>query len=441
MTVDHSQLDQSTNYMGKDCVVVGNGPPLQHLAPSPSPSEPSTDSTPTAVIPLGTHPMFTRAKAGIFKTRHPANLSFLGTSGLLPALLASTKPKGFKYAAKNPNWLAAMDEEIHALKNNHTWVLVHWPANTNIVGSKWVLWTKYFPDESVERLKVRLVAKGYTQKWPIRQLDVKNVFLNGTLIDQVYMEQPPGLVDTSLFIYYQKSNIIYLLLYVDDIIITDNNYSLLDSFTCKLNSKFATKDLGSLSYFLGLKATPTSDGLFINQLKYARDILSRVQLLDSKPVHTPMVISQPLSTDGSLFSDPTLYKSLVGTLQYLTITRLDIAHAVNSVSQFLHAPIEDHFLAVKCILLYVRGTIHFDLTFCPSSSLGALVAYFDANWAGYPDTRRSTSGYSIYLGDNLVSWRAKKQPTVSCSSCESEYRVLAFTIAELIWLTHLLRDL
>ncbi|KAF5477817.1 hypothetical protein F2P56_004430, partial [Juglans regia] len=214
--------------------------------------------------------------------------------------------------------------------------------------------------------------------------------------------------DTSLFVFHQKSDVIYLLLYVDDIIITGNNSSLLDSFTRKLNSEFATKDLGSLSYFLGLEASPTSDGLFISQLKYARDILSRAQLLDSKPVPTPMIVSQHLSADGPPFSDPTLYRSLVGALQYLTITRPDIAHAVNSVSQFLHAPTDDHFLAVKRILRYVKGTIQFGLTFRPSVSPGTLVAYSDADWAGCPDTRRSTSGYSIYLGDNLVSWSAKK---------------------------------
>uniref|UniRef100_A0A2N9I5H9 Integrase catalytic domain-containing protein n=1 Tax=Fagus sylvatica TaxID=28930 RepID=A0A2N9I5H9_FAGSY len=441
---------------------------------------------PVAATPMPSHPMLTRAKAGIFKTRHPANLALLGSSGLLSALLASTEPKGFKSAAKNPAWLAAMDEEIQALQTNRTWILVPRPANTNIVGSKWVFRTKYLPDGSIERLKARLVAKGYTQvpgldytdtfspvikattvrvvlslavtnKWPLRQLDVKNAFLNGSLTEHVYMEQPPGYIDprfphhvchlkkalyglkqaprawfqrfssflltlgfscsradTSLFVFHQQSGIIYLLLYVDDIIITGNNSSLLDSFTHKLHSEFATKDLGSLSYFLGLEASPTPDGLFLSQLKYARDILTRAQLLDSKPVHTPM---------------------------YLTITRPDIAHAVNSVSQFLHAPTADHFLAVKRILRYVKGTLHFGLTFRPSAAPGTLVAYSDADWAGCPDTRRSTSGYSIYLGDNLVSWSAKKQPTVSCSSCEFEYRALAMTAAELLWLTHLLHDL
>ena len=148
-----------------------------------------------------------------------------------------------------------------------------------------------------------------------------------------------------------------MLLYVDDIIITGNNPYLLNSFTRKLHSEFATKDLGSLNYFLGLEASSTPDGLFISQLKYARDILTRAQLLDSKPVYTPMVVSQHLIVDGSPFSDPSLYRSLVGALQYLTITHPDIAHAVNSVNQFLHAPTIDHFLAVKRILRYVKGTL------------------------------------------------------------------------------------
>ncbi|XP_068664965.1 uncharacterized mitochondrial protein AtMg00810-like [Aristolochia californica] len=247
--------------------------------------------------------------------------------------------------------------------------------------------------------------------------------------------------DPSLFVFHRHSDILYLLLYVDDIILTGNNPSILDSFATKLHSEFATKDLGSLSYFLGLEAIPTADGLFLSQLKYARDILARATLLESKPVHTPMVVSQQLSSVGPLFSDPTLYRSLVGALQYLTITRPDIAHAVNSVSQFLHSPTADHFFAVKRILRYVKGTLHYGMSFRPSASPGTLVAYSDADWAGCPDTRRSTSGYSIYLGDTLVSWSAKKQPTVSCSSCESEYRALALTAAELIWLTHLLLDL
>ncbi|XP_042962422.1 uncharacterized mitochondrial protein AtMg00810-like [Carya illinoinensis] len=240
--------------------------------------------------------------------------------------------------------------------------------------------------------------------------------------------------DTSLFVLHRQKHLIYLLLYVDDIIITGSDHSLLRAFICQLHAEFATKDLGSLSYFLGLEVTTTSDRLFLSQTKYARDILARAQLLDCKPVTTPMVVGQRLS------SDVTLYRSLVGALQYLTITRPDLAHFVNSVSQFLHAPTADHFQAVKRILRYVKGTLHLGLSFTASASAN-ITAYSDADWAGCPDTRRSTSGYSIYLGNNLVSWSAKKQPTVSRFSCESEYRALAATAAEVLWLQHLLRDL
>ncbi|GFS29102.1 hypothetical protein Acr_00g0005400 [Actinidia rufa] len=178
------------------------------------------------------------------------------------------------------------------------------------------------------------------------------------------------------------------------------------NFIRQLHSEFATKDLGSFSYFLGLEVTSTSVGLFLNQTKYAHDILARAQLLDCKLVTAPMVVAHHLSSDGSPFTDVTLYRSLVGALQYLTITRPNLTHS------------------------YVKGTLHFGLSFNVSSST-SITAYFDIDWAGCPDTRRSTLGYSIYLGDNLVSWSAKKQPTVCRSSCESEYRALASTAAEM----------
>ncbi|XP_022882253.1 uncharacterized protein LOC111399219 [Olea europaea var. sylvestris] len=113
--------------------------------------------------------MITRAKAGIFKTRHQANIGTLGYSGLLCALLISIEPKGFKSTEKNPVWLAATDEETQALQNNRTWILVPRPANTNIVGSKWVFRTKFLSDGSIEHLKARLVSKGYTQVLDYKQ--------------------------------------------------------------------------------------------------------------------------------------------------------------------------------------------------------------------------------------------------------------------------------
>ena len=195
------------------------------------------------------------------------------------------------------------------------------------------------------------------------------------------------------------------------------------------------------SYFLGLEATTTSSGLFLSQLKYAWDILHRAQLLDIKPVHTPMVVSSHLSFDGPSFSYPLLYRSLVRALQHLTITRPDIPYAMNSISKFLHSPTKEHFLVVKHILPYVKGTFHFGLTFNSYVTPVALVAYSNTDLVGCPDPRRSTSGYSIYLCGNLVPWRAKKKPIVSYSNFESKYHALELTTIELLWLTHLLHDL
>jgi hypothetical protein len=325
------------------------------------------------------------------------------------------EPKGFKSAAKSLEWLAAMDEEIRALKLNQTWELVPRPSAMNVVGSKWVFRTNYHLDGSIDRLKACLVAKGYTQLygldfndtfspvvrastvrivlsiaisygWTMRQLDVKNAFLHGLLQEQVYMEQPPGYTDpshpthvchlkkalyglkqaprawfhqfshfllnvgftsnqadSSLFVYSSAPEVIYLLLYVDDIIITGSNMSLIDSFIRKLRLEFSMKDLGTLNYFLGLEFTHSAIGIFLSQLKYTRDLLLGADLLDSKPVATPMIVSQHLTADGSPFHSPTTYCSLVGALQYLTITRPDITQAVNLVSQFMHDPREHHF--------------------------------------------------------------------------------------------------
>ena len=131
---------------------------------------------------------------------------------------------------------------------------------------------------------------------------------------------------------------IYLLLYVDDIVVTSNNPRFLDAFISRLTHKFATKDMGSLSYFWGLEAHQSFVGLFLSQAKYAHDILKHAQLVDCKPVGNPMIVAHHLSSVGPDFDDPSLYRSFVGALQYLTITRPDIAHVVTTVSQFMHKP-------------------------------------------------------------------------------------------------------
>lgn len=174
--------------------------------------------------------------------------------------------------------------------------------------------------------------------------------------------------DTSLFVFHRQHVLIYLLVYVDDIIVTSNNPASIRTLMARLSKEFAIKDLGRLGYFLGLEVSYPSSGLFLSQSKYARDILARADLLDSKPVSTPLAPGVSFTSAGTEFSDPTLYKSLVGALQYLTITRPDISYSVNTVSQFQQRPTTDHFQAVKRILRYVKGysRLWFDI-FCWSA--------------------------------------------------------------------------
>ncbi|XP_021985727.1 uncharacterized mitochondrial protein AtMg00810-like [Helianthus annuus] len=248
--------------------------------------------------------------------------------------------------------------------------------------------------------------------------------------------------DPSLFVYNRDSRMMYLLVYVyvDDIILTGNHRSTIDSFITVLHNEFAIKDLGKLNYFLGLEVTYTQNGIFLNQSKYALDILTRAKMLDAKPAPTPLSTNVSFVSTVTLFPDATFYRSIVGALQYLTITRPDISYAVNQVSQYLHAPTTTHFQEVKRILRYLKGTLAFGLHYTRPTTT-SLLGYSDADWARCLETRRSTYGYSIFLGGNLISWSAKKQPTVARSSCESEYRAMANTAAEIVWITHLLQEL
>ncbi|GJZ08036.1 ribonuclease H-like domain-containing protein [Tanacetum coccineum] len=147
-----------------------------------------------------------------------------------------------------------------------------------------------------------------------------------------------------------------------------------------------------------------------------------------------------LGNDGDPVSDPKLYKSLAGSLQYLTFTRLNISYAVQQICLYMHDPREPHFSALKRILRYIRGTLDYGLQLF-SSSTTSLVAYSDADWAGCPTTRRTTFGYCVFLGNNLLSWSSKRQPTLSRSSAGAEYRGVANVVAETCWLRNLLREL
>lgn len=318
--------------------------------------------------------------------------------------------------------------------------------------------------------------------WPIRQLDVSNAFLHGVIEEEVYMRQPLGYKDinhphfvcklnkalyglrqaprawfsmfssflldigfvnsksdTSLFILHTASDMTLVLVYVDDIVITGSNTVFISDLIAKLSSKFVMKDLGPLSYFLGIEIQSYANGLLLTQAKYASDLLIKSGMQDCKPCYTPSAVKPPILQNDSLCTDPQLFRTIVGSLQYLTLTRPEIAYAVNLACQHMHAPTESHFIAVKRILRYIKGTLYQGLRFLPGPL--SLTAFSDADWAGDSVDRRSTTGYCLYLGTNLISWCAKKQPTVARSSTEAEYRALAATAADITWVRYLLQEL
>ncbi|KAF9660817.1 hypothetical protein SADUNF_Sadunf19G0003100 [Salix dunnii] len=201
------------------------------------------------------------------------------------------------------------------------------------------------------------------------------------------------------------------------------------------------KDLGPISYFLGISVTRHSGGLFLSQKKYAEEIIERAGMPSSKPSPTPVDTKAKLSiSSGNPYHDPTEYRSLAGALQYLTFTRPGISYAVQQICLFMHDPRTQHISALKHIIRYIQGTLDLGLHLYPSSD-HTLTSYTDADWGGCPDTRRSTSGYCVYLGDNLLSWSAKRQPTLSRSSAEAEYRGVANVVSESCWIRNLLLEL
>ncbi|RVW93623.1 Retrovirus-related Pol polyprotein from transposon RE1 [Vitis vinifera] len=321
--------------------------------------------------------------------------------------------------------------------------------------------------------------------WPLYQLDIKNAFLHGDLAEEVYMKQPPGFVaqgksglvcrlrrslyglkqsprawfsrfssvvqefgmlrstaDHSVFYHHNSlGQCIYLVVYVDDIVITGSDQDGIQKLKQHLFTHFQTKDLGKLKYFLGIEIAQSSSGVVLSQRKYALDILEETGMLDCKPVDTPMDPNVKLVPgQGEPLGDPGRYRRLVGKLNYLTITRPDISFPVSVVSQFLQSPCDSHWDAIIRILRYIKSTPGQGVLY-ENRGHTQVVGYTDADWAGSPTDRRSTSGYCVFIGGNLISWKSKKQDVVARSSAEAEYRAMALATCELIWLRHLLQEL
>jgi hypothetical protein len=242
-----------------------------------------------------------------------------------------------------------------------------------------------------------------------------------------------------LFTKIEGKNITLVLVYVDDLIITGNNLEEIRKIKSQLKEKFDIKDLGYLKYFLGIEVAFSRKGLFISQRKYTLDLLKETGKLGCKPASTPIDTKHKLNTeDGEPLEDIPQFQRLVGKLIYLTVTRPDISFSVSQISRFMHLPRTPHLEAVNRILRYLKGNPGKGIKMKNNNS-NELCGYSDADWAGSFD-RKSTTGFCTFVGGNLVTWKSKKQNVVARSSAEAEYRAMASTASELIWIKQLLRD-
>ncbi|GKB11114.1 retrovirus-related pol polyprotein from transposon TNT 1-94 [Tanacetum coccineum] len=340
----------------------------------------------------------------------------------------------------------------------------------------------FAPVARLEAIRIFL-ANAASKNMTVYQMDVKTAFLNGELKEEVYVSQPEGfvdpdrphhvyrlkkalyglkqaprawydtlskfllaqgfskgVVDPTLFIRKTGKHTLHVQIYVDDIIFASTDPKDCDRFSNEMSSKFQMSMMGQISFFLGLQISQNPRGIFINQSKYANEILKKFDLHKSDPVDTPMVERTKLDEDLSgIPVDQTQYRSMIGSLMYLTASRPDLVFAVCMCARYQSKPTKKHLEAVKRVFRYLQGSINMGLWY-PKDTAMALTAYADADHAGCQDTRRSTSGSAQFLGDKLVSWSSKKQTSTSISSTEAEYIAMSGCCAQILWMRSQLSD-
>ncbi|KAM7466521.1 hypothetical protein LguiB_014083 [Lonicera macranthoides] len=340
----------------------------------------------------------------------------------------------------------------------------------------------FAPVARIESVRLLLCMACYLH-FKLYQMDVKSAFLNGLLSEEVYVEQPKGFIDhkkpdyvyrlkkalyglkqaprawydrlaayliskgyvrgssdKTLFIKFDDDIIIVAQVYVDDIVFGSTSELHAQNFAKIMQTEFEMSMMGELNYFLGLQVKQFNSGIFISQTKYARDLVKRFGLENAKHVSTPLSVSTKLAKDvAGKKVDATLYRSMIGSLLYLTSSRPDILFSVCACARYQSEPKESHLSAVKRIVRYVNGTLSLGIwyTFDTSSSI---VGYCDADWAGCTDDRKSTSGSCFYIGNNLVAWSSKKQNCISLSTAEAEYISAGSCSSQLLWLKQMLAD-
>jgi hypothetical protein len=320
-------------------------------------------------------------------------------------------------------------------------------------------------------------------KWKLCQMDVKTTFLNGVIEEKVYIEQPRGFevedrkthvcrlkkalyrlkqaprawygridsfltslgftktkVDHNLYFKVMNDESVILLLYVDDLFLTGEE-KLITDCKKKLVAEFEMKDLGLMHYFLGLEVWKSPRKIFLNQGKYAAEILKRFDMLECKAMNTPMETNLKLMVDTSLeLVDATLYRHIIGSLMYLTNTRLDICFAVNTLSQYLVEPKHVHLVVAKHVMKYLKDTLDYGLYYIGDHEF-KMYSYTDSDWARSASDKNSTLGCCFSLGSAMTSWQSKKQSNITLSATEVEYIVACSASCEAIWLWKLLTGL
>ncbi|KAI3667612.1 hypothetical protein L6452_42678 [Arctium lappa] len=340
----------------------------------------------------------------------------------------------------------------------------------------------FAPVARIEAIRIFLAYAAH-KNFTVYQMDVKSAFLNGVLHEEVYVAQPEGFidphhpdhvyvldkalyglkqaprswyetltkfllasgfkkgtVDTTLFLKRQGDDLILIQIYVDDIIFGSTNPKFCKNFSKIMETKFEMSMMGELNFFLGLQVKQLPEGIFINQAKYIKDILKKFNMSDSSVMKTPMATGTLLDADPSGKPvDQKVYRSMIGSLLYLTASRPNIMFATCFCARYQSNPKESHLTAVKRILKYLKGSPNLGLWY-PKDSRFELTAFTDADHAGCKLDRKSTSGSCQFIGDKLVSWTSKKQNCVSTSTAEAEYVAAASCCSQVLWMTTQLRD-
>ncbi|XP_020551670.1 uncharacterized protein LOC110012416 [Sesamum indicum] len=237
--------------------------------------------------------------------------------------------------------------------------------------------------------------------------------------------------DHYLFFLWTDHGLVSLLVYVDDILLAGACVEPLQKVKAYLHHLFTIRDMGDAHYFLGLEIARKPDGIYLAQTKYILDIIADTGMKEAKSIATPFPAGLKLNSNtGDLLQAPDSYRRLIGRLLYLCFKQPDISYSVQQLSQYLNHPCDTHWNAALHVVRYLKGCPTLGLFF-PAANTLDLHDYCDADCASCFDTRRSLTGFCIFLGKALFSWKMKKQSTVSRSSTEVEYRSLAATVCEL----------